>query len=233
MFGFIKKLFGSKPVEKAQEAVEGAVDTVSEHVSGAADKVMEEAGHLKQAAEVELEEIGEAVKPALDEAKAAVARVVSDNDTPPPSDMSNVAYLDRDEFNLPRSKNVDQAVQLIRAQHGKPALAKVLRIFEYGMAGALAYDLRVDRELLALAALFSQAGDNAGEQAYAFAIKHGMWDALAEKIKSAIDDQGQGSSSDCRETRALALGVAAELAAGQVTYIHGATSAETRRYHAA
>ena len=170
---------------------------------------------------------------AADCTKEAGPQVVARNDAPAAKADSVVVYIDRDEFMLPRSENVAAALELVKTQQGKPALAKALRIFEYSMAAALGADLRVDRELLALAALFSQTGANAGEAAYAFAIKNGMWDALAERIKSSIDEQATGAQSDCLETRALALGVAAEAAGGNVPYIHVSTSEETRRRHAA
>lgn len=235
MFGFLKKLFGSGRVDEAQEAaskaVEQAVEQASERVSeGVADIKETVATAVDEAQEAVTDMVQDAESTAPVEAAAEAAPAAAPEQPQAPVKMTD--YIDRDEFSLPRSANVDRAAELIEAQKGKAGLAKGLRIYEYAMAGALARDIRVDRELLVLASLFVSAGDNAGEAAYAFCIKHGMWDALAEKVKNAIESHGD-SSVDDRETQALALGVAAEAAGGNVPYVNAANSAETRSRHAA
>lgn len=240
MIGWIKRLFRTETVDLTRKAVSETLDDAKETVQDAA-------GEVTEAVRDQLNAAGDVISDAGEAGDILPEAANSPGSTPPAEDVQAgaapqngepeierfAAYIDRDEFNLPRSGNIQKAVEVIKAQHGKPGLERALRVFEYAMAASLAYDLRVDREILALAALFSVSGENAGEQAYAFAIKQGMWDALAEKVKNCIEHQADGSGSDDRETRALALGVAAEAAGGHVPYIHGATSAETKRRHAA
>lgn len=139
-----------------------------------------------------------------------------------------VEYLDRDHFNLPRSELVVKAIALVTEAAGNDAEAKGIRIFEYGVAAAHSYDLRVDRELLLLGALLGELGDGASAKAEAFCLENGMWDALAKKIAFAIEKKGNGLEMDDIETRALTLGVNAEAANGEVDFVHAATAAETR-----
>lgn len=241
---------GSQALETTKDAVSASVEAGTEMVDQAVRQAKDAADAGAQMA-TQIQETGqEIVAETVDQAASAVEAAVSatagvvagatgaavagvktmvSGDVPTPAEPA--PFLDRDEFVLPRSENVDQAITHIKAQAGKEGVAMGLRIFEYAIAGASAFDLRVDRELLAIASLFSQTGENAGEQAYAFCIKHGMWEALAEKVKEAIEAHTSGLKAEDLETRALALGVLAESHQGAVPYVHVATAAETARRH--
>ncbi len=234
---------GEQVVEATNELGNQALETTKDMVSSSVEASAEMVAQAQEAGQEMITETVDQAAGAVEAAVNATAGVVAgatgaavagakamvSGDMPIPAEPA--AFLDRDEFVLPRSENVDQAMAHIKTLVGQEGFAKGLRIFEYALAGASTFDLRVDRELLAIAAIFSQTGQNAGEQAYAFCIKHGMWDALAEKIKEAIEAHTSGLQADDLETRALALGVLAESHAGAVPYVHSATAAETVRRH--
>ena len=233
---------GNQALETTKEMVSTSVETGAQMVDQAADAVEAVVSATNEAVQQTGEASADMAKAAASALEGAAAGVVAGatgvvaqattmvtGDIPTPPEPA--VFLDRDEFVLPRSENVDQAMAHIKGQTGDSGLATGLRIFEYAVAGASAFNLRVDRELLAIASLFSQTGENAGEQAYAFCIKHGMWDALAEKVKEAVEGRASGLQADDIETRALALGVLAEGHGGAVPYVHSVTAAETTRYH--
>ena len=234
---------GEQVVEATNELGSQALETTKDAMSASVEAGTQMATQIQETGQEIVAETVDQAASAVEAAVSATAGVVAgatgatiagvktmvSGDVPTPAEPA--PFLDRDEFVLPRSENVDQAIAHIKAQAGKEGVAMGLRIFEYAIAGASAFDLRVDRELLAIASLFSQTGENAGEQAYAFCIKHGMWEALAEKVKEAIEAHSSGLQAEDLETRALALGVLAENHQGAVPYVHVATAAETARRH--
>lgn len=212
MFGFLKRIFGGggKAVEKVTDIGEQAIETAQEAVSNTVEQAKEMSEAVPASVVAAIKSLGEAAHPS-----------------------EPVQYIDRDEFDLPRSPLVVKALDVIEQKAGGQAVARGLRVFEYSMASALAFDLRVDRELLALSALFGESGADAATAAKSFCVAEGMWEALAEKVHDAIAARDTGANSDILETRAIALGVMAEAAKGNVPYINGATVAETLKRHAA
>lgn len=228
MMGMIKKLFGlgAETVEQAQDLSQQATLKTKEAVASGVAQVED----VVDASQEAVSSVSKKAGDVLDQVKEQVVAVLDDDLPTPPN---KVVFIDRDDLSLPLSSSVSKAVELVRGQQGAAGVARGLRVYEYANASAKAFDLRVDHELLALGALFSGFGPNGGEQAYAFCIIQGMWEGLADKVKSAIENLDSGISSDDLETRALALGAKAEALGGQVPYINGATSAVTRKRHAA
>lgn len=235
-----------KVTEAAPHVIEETVEA-AQHYSEAAGSMAEAAAHKMQevaeaavsvgagvsaetvtAAEDAVKHVVETVSETVSE---AVHQVVGDEagvpHLPPLALTSPVEYLDRDAFVLPRSNVSEQAMDSIAAEAGDVVLARGIRVFEYGVAASAAYGLRVDRELLLLGALFGETGDDASAKARSFCVEKGMWEALADKVAFAITHRLDGATTDDIEARALALGVQAEAAGGQVDYINGATAAET------
>jgi|GEM_PF-6934014 len=240
--------------EQASSAVETAVENVTETVSETVDHMAEAAvAKVSEVANSDIVQEAESVAIAAAGAVGGVSGAMTEAVTgmaqaaagalhddgegglaptlPPLALKETIDYLDRDHFVIPRSDNVIKAIALIDETVGEKATAKAMRIFEYGVAAGHAYELRVDRELLLLGALLGQLGDGASAKAEAFCVENGMWDGLAKKVAFAIENASNGLSVDDIEVRALALGVAAEAAKGEVDYVHAATAAETRNKH--
>ncbi len=231
----------SEAAEHVQETVSSTVDHVAE---AAAAKVSEVANSeiVQEAESVAIAAAGavggvsgamtEAVTEMVQTAAGAPDEEAADGglapSLPPLARKETIDYLDRDHFVVPRSEPVVKAIALIDGTVGSDAAARGIRVFEYGVAAAAAYEMRVDRELLILGALLGQLGEGASAKAEAFCVENGMWDALAKKVASAIENASDGLNVDDIETRTLALGVAAEIANGEVDYVHAATAAETR-----
>lgn len=210
--------------EQATEFVEETVATVSE-VAG--DVI---SGAQQGAAEIsaDIESIGEGVADAV--SGDEIEDPVSAEAGIPVANLSleeRPKVINRDEFNLPRSEIVSKLMPHMEATYGKAAVAKGLRIYEYAIASSLAFDWRVDRELLLISAMFAGTGADAATKATSFAVDAGMWEALAARIGDAINGQASAHSLDEPETRALALGLKAEAAGGDASYINRTTAAET------
>ena len=241
---------GQEVLHTAQEEVSKVAEAVSEtvdHVAEAAAEKMSEVAHseiVQEAESVAIAAAGavggvsgqmtEAVTEMVQSATGAPQEEEDEGEVPvlPPLTMKEpIDYLDRDHFVLPRSELANKAIALVDESVGEEATARALRIFEYGVAAGQAHELRVDREILLLGALLGQLGAEAPSKAEAFCVENGMWPALAKKVAFAIENNEIGTTTNDIETRALALGVAAELANGGVAYVHAATAAETRNRH--
>lgn len=229
-------------VREVAESVSAVASTRAEYVAEQATEFVEEtaaavsevagdviSGAQQEAAEIsaDVESISDGVADAIggDEVDAPAAEMGI-----PVTNLSldeRPKVINRDEFNLPRSEIVAKLMPHMEATYGKAAVAKGLRIYEYAIASSLAFDWRVDRELLLISAMFAETGADAGTRATAFAVDAGMWEALAARIGEAIDGQASAHSLDEPETRALALGLKAEAAGGDAGYINRTTAAET------
>ncbi len=242
--------------ETVGETLSDTVSSVTETVSSTVDHVAEAAAHtVSEVANSEIVQEAESVAIAAAGAVGGVSGAMTEAVTdmvqtaagapdahieeggmvpslPPLVKKETIDYLDRDHFVVPRSDNVVKAMALVDETVGQDATLRALRIFEYGVAASDAYELRVDREILLLGALLGQLGAEAPAKAEAFCVENGMWDALAKKVAYAIENNETGTTTDDVETRALALGVAAEVANGEVDYVHAATAAETRNKNA-
>lgn len=211
--------------EQAAEFVEETAASVSDMASDVLSGAREDVAGLSEDAS----EVGSGIVDAIsgdEQSPAAEPQAVGQ----PLSDIQldgPPSFINRDEFTLPRSEIVVKAVAHVEQTFGAPALAKGLRVYEYSLAAAQAYDWRVDRELLLLASLFTDTGADAGARASDFAVKAGMWDALAARIAEIINGAATAQSMDEPETRALSLGLNAEGAGGNVAYINPANAAET------
>ncbi len=244
--------------EQASSAVETVTETVSEATEHVQETVSSTVDHVAEAAVAKVSDVAnsEIVQEAESVAIAAAGAVggvsgqmteavtdivksatgmgdgaSDDGDEPvlaPLKMKETIDYLDRDHFVIPRSDLAVKAIALVDESVGNDATARAIRIFEYGVAGAQAHEMRVDREILLLGALLGQLGSDAPSKAEAFCIENGMWDALAKKVAFAIENNEVGTTLNDVEARALALGVAAEVANGEVAYVHAATAAETR-----
>lgn len=245
LFGIFRKLFGG--LNEADQ---------SSHVNNAPqdDKTPEKSTQEKTLAEeiadvaIEVEEVAVATAASIggvsgtetDAMTTAVTSAFADeddeasSDTPalPPLELKkDVVYLDRDHFNLPQSETVGRAFEFVNEETNGAADGRAMRVYDYGVAAAAAYELRVDKELLALAAIFNEVGDFAASKAESFLLENNMWKSLASKVAAAIQHQENGLTSNDVETRVLALGLQAEAAHGEIEYVHPATAAETRARH--
>ena len=242
----VKKIFGGGKSEGKQET--GAKhETIAETVSDTVDHMAEAAAEkLSEVANAEIVQEAESVAIAAAGAVGGVSGQMTEAITdvvqtatgagddgeapelPPLSMKDTIDYLDRDHFVLPRSELAKKAIALVDETVGHEATARAIRIFEYGVAGGQAHELRIDREIVLLGALLGQLGSDSPVQAESFCVENGMWPALAEKVAFAINNNETGTTTNDVEARALALGVAAEMANGEVAYVHAATAAETR-----
>ena len=220
----------SSTVDHVAEAAANTVSEVanSEIVQEAESAVIAAAGAVGGVSGAMTEAVTDMVQTAAGVPNAEIDEGGMVPSLPPLVMKETIDYLDRDNFVVPRSDSVIKAIALVDETVGQDATARALRIFEYGVAASHAYELRVDREILLLGSLLGQLGSEAPKKAEAFCIENGMWDALAKKVAFAIENNETGTTTDDVEARALALGVAAEMANGEVDYVHAATAAETR-----
>ena len=239
-FGVIKKIFGGGKPEAKQESIAETVSDTVDHVAETAAEKLSEVANSEIVQEAESVAIAAAgavggVSGQMTEAVTDIVQtatgVADDGEAPqlPPLSMKEpIDYLDRDHFVLPRSDLANKAIALVDKTVGQDATARAIRIFEYGVAGGQAHGLRVDREIVLLGALLGQLGPDSPAKAESFCVENGMWPALAQKVAFAINHNETGTTTNDIEARALALGVAAENANGDVAYVHAATAAETR-----
>lgn len=249
LFGIFRKMFGGSDEAERTTHEDGGTEagksskTIKEEKS-MVDEITEVAIEAEEAAVAAAAAIGGASGIETDAMTTAVTSAFADEDddttddtsseTPslPPLELKKeVVYLDRDHFNLPQSETVGRAIDFVNDTTNGAASGRAMRVYDYGVAAADAYELRVDKELLALAAIFNEVGDFAASKAESFLLENNMWKSLAAKVAAAIQHQEDGLTSNDVETRVLALGLQAEAAHGEVEYVHPATAAETRARH--